>query len=311
MQILTAARQTESKPDSLPVFLWRLARQSRKANTLHDLGRNLEYVGRLLPYWHWLSGLRARFADARLQPLLQAQPTLLDRVRRPYQDRRWGVRQRYEALISHYDWLLARFDTDALARIYQPQGSLLAELHGAACCWQLRLLLDRKFDREGELVLALFAAEGQRLATLAFTVTGAAAARSLRIGGLQGDKAAGQEAFRQFTKDCHGLRPLAFLLAAAQDLAAAWGCAGVLAISHDQHVYQHWRYRLGTHRVTRVYDALWEESGGLPEQGWYRLPAPAPETDPAAAPSNKRAMYRRRQTMLARLRVDLASARVV
>jgi len=76
---------------------------------------------------------------------------------------------------------------------------------------------------------------------------------------------------------------------------------------HGQHIYQMWRYRYREiHRVQRSYDDLWQELGGIPQQGWYRLPQKPVEYDLGAISSHKRAMYRRRQEMLVRLRARLA-----
>jgi uncharacterized protein VirK/YbjX len=308
MLFLQPAAAQQQEPEShfglsLVPFLWRLIRSHRPARTRRDLGRSIEFVLRLLPFLPWVIRVKKLFSDPRLQPLLLAQPAMLDKLRRPYQDRRLGVSARLRIIDEHYHWLLEQYSPAALQALYQPGGQVLGEFSGQQKHYFLRLQFDRLFDKEGELMLTLFTAAGQQVATLAFCITGNGAAHVMRIGGLQGDKEAGQELFKAITKDCHGLRPLALLVNIAQLLAMAWGMKEVQAISSGEHIYQHWRYRYKKiHQVARNYDELWQELGGTAGDGWYQLPLPPQERDPAEAPSHKRAMYRRRQQLLVGLR---------
>lgn len=293
-----------SRPGNVLRFLWTLARHARPETTPRALGRRLEFLLRLLPLAPWVQQLRPALEHERLQFLQPLHPALFDKLRHPYQDRHWGIARRTALISDHYEWMLQTFDQRTLESLYLPGGITLARFGDAEAPARIHLLFDRSFSKEGELMLVLFGPTGQRMATLAFAVSRSACNRErvLRIGGLQGDKGASREQFKLMTKDCHGLRPLALLVATAQLLAGAWNIEQVCGISNERHIFSSRRYWHRSHlRVQRSYDELWQELGGTLVQGWFQL-ATCPEVrDPSTAPSNKRAMYVRRQALMQEL----------
>lgn len=291
-----------SSPTHLLGTLWHLAGLHRPQRARRDIGRRLEFVLRLLPFAPAVNTLLRQLRDTRLQMLLVLQPTLPDKIRRPYLDRTWSTAQKTQVLCSHYQWLQQRFSLDTLRDLHRRDGFLLADLQpNDGSRYQLNLCMDRLYDKEGELVLTLSESGGGRIATLAFTVDATNPQLPLlRVAGLQGQREAGNDTFKLVTKQCHGLRPLPLLFASARFCAQAWDLAGVMAVSGPHHVCSHPRYG-GNHGIQRSYDLLWEELGGELRAGWYWFPVPFGPRDTASIPSHKRAMYARRHAMLANL----------
>lgn len=286
--------------------IWYLSGLHRPRLERKDLGRRLEFFLRLLPFTPWIMALLRELREPEMRLLLTLQPTLLEKLRRPYMDQSWRIGDKTRILCSHYRWLQAHFSSDILRSFHAASGCLLAELAPSPDQhYQISLQVDRLYDKEGELVLVLAEAGGSRIATLAFSIDDTNRQLPLlRIAGLQGQREAGKDTFKRVTKACHGLRPLPLLFVAAQICAHAWDMAGVTGISGQQHVYSHRKYR-NAHGIQRTYDQLWQELGGEMRSGWYWFSSQPQLRDLTTVPSHKRAMYARRQTMLGTLAADM------
>lgn len=150
---------------------------------------------------------------------------------------------------------------------------------------------------EGLWALSLRDGAGRRLYYLSFSFQGQA---SVLVPTLQGPAQQDDDAralVRQLTKQAEGLRPQHLLLAALRAACAAWSIRRLSGIAPDNHVKGRWNLR--GKRLRFDYAALWQELGGWPAaDGHWTLPLVAEPRDAATIPSQKRAMYRRRQAML-------------
>lgn len=279
--------------------IWQLSGLHRPGTSRRELGRRIEFFLRLLPYLPWVSQLLSRLHRSDMGELFTTQPTLIEKIRRPYMDATWGAGQKAALISSHYQWMHQHLEREAMQVMHSAQGMQLAtfepkpEQH-----YRLFLHVDRRFDKEGELVLSLHD-QHQRIATMAFCVDARRKHPMLRIAGLQGGQHANSDDIKKCTKDCYGLRPLALLFVAGQICAQAWGIPGVLTASDQRHVMTK-RLPL-LHRKQpqrRQYDQLWQELGGAVHKGWYHFISTPCLRAPSDVASNKRTMYRRRYQML-------------
>jgi|GEM_PF-3629185 len=289
-------------------FLWQIVRQSRPNNTIYDVGRSIEYVLRLLPFYVWVRRLMLVLNHPHLQFVVSHQPSLLGKVRTPYLNQAWSPARRFEVVNAHHAWVLTRFNKEQIALLYSPSGLEIGRLQGqSGRHYRFTLLVDKRYEREGELSLAILSADHQRLATLTFAITQQQQALTMMIGGLQGGRDMAP-ALKQLAKDCHGLRTMALIVHIAQFYAAATGVSTIQAICEHQHIYRHRKYRKQeAHQIQRSYNQLWTELGGGPTaQGWYQLPMQPVHRGMEEIPSHKRAMYQRRHLLLSQLERDMS-----
>jgi len=150
---------------------------------------------------------------------------------------------------------------------------------------------------EGLWALSLRDGAGRRLYYLSFSFQGQA---GLLVPTLQGPAQQDDDAralVRQLTKQAEGLRPQHLLLAGLRAACALWSIERLAGIAPANHVKGRWNLR--GKRLRFDYAALWQELGGWPAaDGHWTLPLQAEARDAATIPSQKRAMYRRRQALL-------------
>jgi len=149
---------------------------------------------------------------------------------------------------------------------------------------------------EGLWALNLRDGAGRRLYHLSFTFIGPSQLLVATLQGPGGDSAAALETIRSLTKRAEGLRPPAVLLSALRAICAVWGIVRLAGIEPAHHVKGRWNLR--GKRLRFDYPAFWlEQRGERAVDGHWSLPLWAPMRAPQDAPSNKRAMYRRRQAV--------------
>ena len=86
-------------------------------------------------------------------------------------------------------------------------------------------------------------------------------------------------------------------MAALRDVASVWGTQRLAGLDPAHHIKGRWNLR--KRRLRFDYTAFWQEQGGeLAADGHWTLPLQAAVRPLADVPSQKRAMYRRRQAML-------------
>lgn len=231
-------------------------------------------------------------------------------VQWPYISKCWSVRERLDAVASHYQVVTAQFPS--LLLLGRDEQRTLCDL--SASSPGCTLVLDRPiwFKREGELVLNLFQGD-LRVASLAFTLQRTAAGLYLFIGAVQGihkgiDSERSLAIYRDLTKDFEGLRPRSLLLEALKCMARAMGAERLYAVGD---AYRHHRHPyFGAEKsqdLAANYDAIWLEHGAEPSEreDFFSLPLAAAQRAAEDIAPKKRAMYRRRQALLEALFAQL------
>lgn len=208
-------------------------------------------------------------------------------------DVRLGARARFRALAAGLQAVVPRLlDTRA------PSVGLsewMVWCDDASGC-SVRLGTNRLAPQEGIWMLSLFDGDGVHLFMLSFTVVGDVAYIGSVHGAVREEE--GRDRIRQLTKALHGLRPHHALLEVCRALMQAWSVPRLEGIDAE------WQVKAadGSRARDRVhfdYRALWSEAGGQAgAQGYWHLPLQAPRRPLEDIDARKRAMYRRRYTLL-------------
>ncbi|NDY89996.1 VirK/YbjX family protein [Ideonella livida] len=246
-------------------------------------------------------------AQAKSGPLAElatARPEVLGMLEWPYQHCGWSVEERFRAFYGHYREL------QHLAWLRVPLGCrwVLARLDDVYP--DLSVQLDRPIwlFREGELSLNLFVGD-LRAYTLAFSFDRDERGRRVsRVGGIQGRSVEGAaELYAGLTQALHGCRPRDFMVALLQFICEGAQVEQILAVSDASRHHLHPYFGAGAAKDrSSVYDEIWTDRGGVRgDDGFFRLPARHVARDLAEVPAKKRAQYRRRYALLARLQADI------
>ena len=221
-------------------------------------------------------------------------------------DRRLGIAQRIDALARDLSAADLVFGPALAPRIASGEQVRLASI---ADDLHVCLGLNDCSYHEGIWALSLRDGQGKRLyyMSLSFRST-----RSLLVPTLQGPSTAlsrpsddNRELVRQITKSAQGLRPPALLMAALRSACSAWGVDHLAGIAPQHHIKGRWNLRRS--RLRFDYQAFWHEQGGYrAADGNWTLPTQQAQRPLSQVPSQKRAMYRRRQTLLDRLDGSIA-----
>jgi len=240
-------------------------------------------------------------AHGELRYAVQAHGYIALKPLRPYLSMRWNRERRMRVIRDTHRLLLgsSRVTREAVLR---PEGRSLVHLSSASEeGLELHLGTDPGMRKEGELLISLRELGSiRRLSSLALSFEATDAGWRAYIGAVQGaaDTLAAQ---RRVTRLLHGLRPVALVLFAAQELVSALGVIELLAVGRDIHIHRskHPLYLERWHGMHFDYERLWREAGGRrAADGWYRLPVRAPRRERAQLPARKRAQYARRYRLL-------------
>jgi uncharacterized protein VirK/YbjX len=159
---------------------------------------------------------------------------------------------------------------------------------------------------EGLWQLGLVDAAGERTYSLGF---GFLRDGTLLVGNVQGPSLGtdGLALIRRATAAAEGLRPPYLLLHVLRHLARRWGVADLRGIDPEHHVKGRWNLRRT--RLQFDYRAFWQESGATQRpDGHWQLPLVLAMRGPEDVPSKRRAMYRRRQSLLAQVESQVVRA---
>jgi hypothetical protein len=158
---------------------------------------------------------------------------------------------------------------------------------------------------EGLWSLALRNNEGRRLYYLSFAFV---QHQGVLVPTIQGPACSdddSREVIRQLTKQAEGMRPPALLMAALRSACSGWAIQRLAGIAPEHHIKGRWNLRKS--RLRFAYATFWQEQGGqMGQDGHWHLPLTLASRSLQDTPSQKRAMYRRRQTMLASLDASIA-----
>ncbi len=235
--------------------------------------------------------------------LLERQGLLPAKIHRPYLSAGMGVRQRAEAIVSHYRLLAGLVNPRLRQWLSQPSASPLLQWETpegqtfALTCGPAR------FDREGEVMLCLYYQQ-QVVAMTTFSLIQQAGRSVLFIGGLQGPGSdVSPEIIRQATRSAYGIFPKRLLMDVIFWLVAAGNIDSIQAVSEHSHVFRSLRYRFSKQdKFFASYSEFWESLGGQKNrQGNYDLPVEVRRKPLEEVASKKRAEYRRRYQLLSEL----------
>lgn len=250
-----------------------------------------------------------------LRPFAEANPLLPFKPLRAYGSSRWGRARKIKVLRDTYRFLELRGGPLREAVLQPGSLCILARLPlgdlGEAEIGALGF--DPRFRREGELVAVLhLPALGPPLAFAALSFEEGPEGRwTGRIGCIQGRSEDGETLNKRVQKALHGLRPKAFMVAVAQEMAGALGLQALQGAGNAIQVHRrkHLIHLPWRHDLSFDYDALWTESKGRPgQEGWFELPlSPARRAAEEIKP-NKRGMYARRYALLDELHQQIQAA---
>jgi uncharacterized protein len=242
-----------------------------------------------------------------LRPLVEERPRLLAKLQRPYLARHFGPARRLGLLRSHYSFLLPRIHPEALRAIGSPAGWTLASLDFESTGpVTIRLLYTDKYEKEGDLSVAIYARKEQRVVTVAtFSIIQLGDhPHEILIGGLQGSPEEDQkDLIRDVTKELWGLRPKAIAFWVLQVIAEAWDIGRIRGVGDALHVYTHYQER---RHIAASYDAYWLETEGTKDSsGFFVLPPRFTPRPLEEIRSNKRGQYRKRYELLGNLALEI------
>jgi uncharacterized protein VirK/YbjX len=243
----------------------------------------------------------ALWQNPTLVPLKKSHPRVLLKLQRPYLQRHLEPEERWEILRQHYSFALATFRAAALMKIFAPPGFLLADVPVPEVGhFGIRLFYDNLFEKEGELSLMLYDEDKKApLFAMTFCVSSNQPGnREIFVGGLQGcSLSKNRELVVGVTRGMFGLRPKAALLFALKQLAFVWSIPMIRAVCNQNRVLPP-----NNQPIKANYDQFWiESSGQLDDDGNFSLPTMDSPRASTEIRRNKRAMYRHRYELLARL----------
>lgn len=268
----------------------RSATHTRRSN----LGRQLKLA------WALLTTLphRAQFNQVLHQhphwlPLFRQQPRSFEPLLQSFIDRRYRTAQRFAHLQHDLASATQAFGAATCARIASGERVVLWQLAGVGpVCLEVNTVC----RREGLWSLGLWTETGLRLCQISFSVL---RGDRLTIGSVQGAPAHDAQAMqgvRDATHAAEGLRPPHLLVELLRILCQRGGLA-LQGVDPQHHVKRRWHQPVL--QVSFDYCGFWAGLGGLRQaNGFWGLPAQRPARDLAAVPAKRRAMYRRRATLL-------------
>lgn len=234
---------------------------------------------RSLASWRTTAAWLRRCEASPLRELAQRDPTVLERLHRPFLHGHFGARKRLAASLDHHAMTMQKVPRLAM-RIASSGRAPIASIEVKDQRWQVTLESLERFRKEGDWTLCIRDDAGRRIVSCTFSFVrlgGKCRRPHMLIGAVQGpDKTLnGRELFRALTKSWYGLRPKVFVVWLAQCLAAAMHARGTLLVSSGAHIYTNWRYWLRKRRVAADYDGLSRDCGALAYwRGWFVLAPP-------------------------------------
>ena len=286
----TAAAGVPASPWWPNLAQMRSATHTRRSN----LGRQFKLA------WALLSALpyRAQFnqvlqAHPHWLALFSQQPRSFEPLLQSFIDRRYSTAQRFAHLQHDLASATQAFGAATCARIANGERVALWHLAGVG---PVCLEVNSVCRREGLWSLGLWTDAGLRLCQISFSVL---RGDRLTIGSVQGAPAHDAQAMqgvRDATHAAAGLRPPHLLVELLRILCQRGGLA-LQGVDPQHHVKRRWHQQVL--QVSFDYCGFWAGLGGLRlADGFWGLPAQRPARDLADVPAKRRAMYRRRATLL-------------
>jgi len=232
------------------------------------------------------------------------------RPMRPYLWGGLGAKARTDAMLAHFEWVMARHSSQEVVDFYKrgsytffkqsyPEGEITIEIEPG-----------RGLGREGEFELHL-KFNGAAVMRAAFSILPSqmvgieTPGYVMAIGNMQGQRFLNQE-IKIVTQKMERTRPQNILMTALQGLASGWQLVGMVGVSDVAHVYS--GYRSLSQRVGQSYDALWHDLGttGAVSPVHWHLPIEWVARSEQDVPSNKRSQLRRKNEIRQKIYTELA-----
>lgn len=203
---------------------------------------------------------------------------------------------RAELLCDHFRVVRELFGEDRVRRLY-----LNSEYVTLASSGRYALVVSEPVRcwREGLLTVAwrdVFEHVDLAWATVSFERHPKSRKLGALIGGLQGPAGEDRERVREATRACHGLRPKAAVMEAVGKFCRLARVEVLTGVTRKAHVSA-----ATAVQFSADYDGFWRELGGIEVDGRFVLPLCPYHRDISEVPSNRRAAFRRRQTLIADL----------
>lgn len=210
---------------------------------------------------------------------------------------------RAKLLCGHFRVVRELFGEDLVRRLYlnsehvtlASSGRYALVVSEPVRCWREGLLTVAWRDAFEQVDLAW--------ATISFEKHAGSGKRGALIGGLQGPAGADRERVRDATRACHGLRPKAAVMEAVGELCTMAAVDTLTGVTKETHVSA-----ATAVQFSADYNGFWRESGGVEVDGRFVLPLRPHHRDISEVPSNRRAEFRRRQTLITELLAQIATA---
>ena len=282
----------------------------KNESTKKRIERSIKWSALAVAHTHATREWLAYLESSAMSMFDQANPLLVFKPFRPYLSSAWNFRQRVKVLKDTYDFANSHRNILGQALV-NPAGKELLRFdipnYGTIVA---NLGFDNRYRKEGEFRLLLTARNEIDSFALSFAFeTDERGDVSCCIGCIQG-KEGSKDAFKELTKELHGLRPRSLLIFLLQEMARTLGVRQLLAPGESIQVRraQHLIHLSKLHSLEFDYDALWLELGEeLLTNGWYRLPLEAHRRSADEIASKKRAQYKRRYALMDEMTVQMRS----
>ncbi|QGZ56871.1 VirK/YbjX family protein [Paraburkholderia acidiphila] len=240
--------------------------------------------------------LRALVQDPLLTGMALRNRRFLERPYHPAFQSGMTTRDRVALVCEHFRVAAAPFWSAVTRRVYLNGEAVTLAYHeryaivlsNPTRCWREGLLTVAWRDEAACVDLAW--------ATISFELHRETGLPGILVGGLQGPRGNGRELVREATRACHGLRPKAAVMEAVCMLCRIAQVRVLAAVTTRAHIS-----RAGSSEFHADYDAFWREMGGVESEGRFVLPLRPYHRDISKVPSNRRAVFRRRQELIANL----------
>jgi uncharacterized protein len=266
-----------------------------------------------LRYWlceTQLHRIRSFFQSHGLSELTHSELPVMLRPMRPYL---WGglnPEARTNAMLVHFEWLMARHSAQTVIDFYKRGSYTYFSQSYTEGVITIEIEPGRGLGREGEFELHL-KFNGAAVTRAAFNILPAEMVGLsqpgfvMAIGNMQGQRFLNQE-IKIVTQKMERTRPQNILMTALQGLATGWQLVGMVGVSDVAHVYA--GYRSLSQRVGQSYDGLWEEMGttGAISKTHWNLPIQWVPRSEQEVPSNKRSQLRRKNEIRQKIFDDVA-----
>ncbi len=252
----------------------------------------------------WLRFLR----ESNLLTTSVKEATFVDRIHRPFFDRRCNTTQRSQFLRSHFSILSRLLDSRQLHLVVSGSGINLATLAGkTGAVIEISLVRLPDYDKEGAATIVL-AMNGRTIQVLTFTIVRQQKKMALKIGGIQTKEYPhidSRALVREVTAALYGIQPRILMIETLRNFAQQLGSEVIECIGENNHIYRALRYR-NKRKIHAQYNQLWSLVGGTEmADGNFIIPSFIAEKSIESRPSKKRNEYRNRAALLEALRSQM------